>query len=396
MSRLTRCRRSSRRLLLLAFALVLIAPLLSAGAAAAHTSTRSDGNDSPSRIDLRSVSVSHKTTSVVHMVTTYNAWTPRSLGDDSFFVIGIDKNHDPSRYERCAFIYFAAGRLRGSLSNCRSQFLQVLPVVKPSGTTAKITIPVGQTGDVYWWYGASFWVGAAPCRNVCADFTPNRLPDIFHDMVRPTVVIDAFPVLSTDFSASTTVPIGFTATDPGGSGIDTWKVQSSPPGSPPWTTEDQGTGGGSQIGYAELQEGSSYNIRVVVWDKHGNMDASATRNLVVPFDDSHAMMSYSGTWAFDTTDASYFQSTHHTGVAGDTVAFTVTGESVSIISGPGTGSVLMSIHSVDGDSQVTINLSNAAPKRTHIYQMSFGTSISRDITLEVQTSSIFVIDGIAS
>lgn len=58
MSRLTRSRRSLRRLLLVAFALVLIASLLSVGPAAGHTFMRTDGKDSPGRLDIRVVSSS--------------------------------------------------------------------------------------------------------------------------------------------------------------------------------------------------------------------------------------------------------------------------------------------------------------------------------------------------
>jgi hypothetical protein len=253
---------------------------------------------------------------------------------------------------------------------------------------------VGQSGNAYWWFGASFWTGAAPCRNVCEDFAPNNLPDIFHDLVKPTVVIDAFPILSTDFATSTTIPIGFTATDLDGSGIENWKVQSSPPGSLPWTTRDEGTGSGSLIGNVALQEGLSYNIRVVAWDRQGNMRASATRNLVVPFDDSHAMMNYSGTWVVDATDGAYFQSTHHTGAATDFVTFTTWDDTISIISGPGAGTVLMSISSVDGVTERVISLDDDPP-RTRIYSLEFGTKIEREITLTVQADSTFVFDGVA-
>ena len=126
----------TKRPLLATIAFLLLPALLSA---AAHTSTRNDGNDSPSKIDLKAVSVSHTSTGIVHKVQTYNSWTPASLQHDSFFVIGINKDAD-ARYERCAFIYFTS-RLRGQLSNCGSQFISFLPVAKLNGTTAKITDP---------------------------------------------------------------------------------------------------------------------------------------------------------------------------------------------------------------------------------------------------------------
>ena len=115
--------RRSSRYLLAAIALLLVWSL-PAGPAAAHTFTRNDANDSASKIDLRSVSVSHTSTSVVHSVRTWNSWTPASLQHDSFFLIGINKDNDAA-YERCAFIYYT-NRLRGQLSNCGAQFIRYL------------------------------------------------------------------------------------------------------------------------------------------------------------------------------------------------------------------------------------------------------------------------------
>jgi hypothetical protein len=388
--------RSSWQLLLPAVALMLVAGLLSAGPVAAHTFTRNDGNDSPGKLDLRSVSVSHTSTGVVHKIRTYGKWTARSLGRDSFFIFQIDKDNrdEPirDRYERCAFIFFAGGRLRGSLTNCGSQFIRYLPVAKVSGTVAKITIPKSQTGKVYWWAVASLWDGPAPCGNGCIDFAPNNFPDVLHDLARPSVVIDAFSTISTDFSASTTIPIGFTATDTGGSGIRNWKVQSSPLGSLPWTTRAEGTGGGSQIGNVVLQEGSSYFIRALAWDKHGNMDTSATRMLRVPFDDSNGMMVYSDSWVVDNTDAEYFLSSHHVGDAGDSVTFTVTGEGISIVSGPGTGTVSMTVDGADGP---TLYMSEVRPKRGVAIHHDWNDFLTREITLTVDADSTFILDGIA-
>jgi hypothetical protein len=387
---------SSRRLLLVLAALLIVAGLLSAGPAAAHTFTRTDGNDSPSKLDLQSVSVSHTSTGVVHKFKTFASWTPRSLGDDSFFVVGINRDDDPA-YERCAFIFFH-NVLRGSLSNCGNTFIRSLPVSKPSGTVARVTIPTSETWDLYRWYGASVWDGPAPCGQGCVDFVPNRLPDILHDMERPHVVIDAFPDLLTESYATTAIPIGFTATDAGGSGIKTWKIQSSPPGSLPYTTRAQGTGGGSRVENAVFPEaGATYDVRVVVTDRQGNVDASATRRLIVPTDDASASMEYAGSWVEDAADPEYFLSTHHTGDEGDSVTFTVTGENISIISGPGSGTVLMTIISVHGTSEHLILLgSSGVPKRDVIYHLDFGDDVSREITLEVQAGSTFVFDGVAS
>jgi hypothetical protein len=91
MSPLIRLHRSSRQLLLAAVAFVLMIGLLSAGQAAAHTFTKTDGNDSRGRLDIRTASVSHHLKAVVHTVRTYDSWKQQTLENDSFFVIQIDK-----------------------------------------------------------------------------------------------------------------------------------------------------------------------------------------------------------------------------------------------------------------------------------------------------------------
>lgn len=92
MSRHPRARRTPKGPLFAALALLLVSGLLSASPLAAHTFTKKDGDDSPSRLDIRSSSVEHSGRTIVHTVRTYEGWTPKSLGKDSFFVVEIDKD----------------------------------------------------------------------------------------------------------------------------------------------------------------------------------------------------------------------------------------------------------------------------------------------------------------
>jgi hypothetical protein len=243
MSRLLRLHRSSRQLLLAAVAFLLMIGLLSAGQAAAHTFTKTDGNDSRGRLDIRTASVSHHLKAVVHTVRTYDPWKQQTLENDSFFVIQIDKNNN-RRYERCAFIYHGRGRLRGLLSDCGSQFVMKLPVTKLNGTTARISIPKSETGLVYWWGIASIWDGPAPCRSGCVDFSPNRFPDILHDL-KPPVVTMPDPLLVRVWEAGTDPGFSFLyqVTD-AHSGARSWQIQRSPFFEGSWTTIASGVGGG--------------------------------------------------------------------------------------------------------------------------------------------------------
>ena len=282
MSRHARAHRSSRHLLLAVVAFSLLAGLLTAGPAAAHKYTKVDGNDSPGKLDLRAVSVSHTATGLVHTFRTYGPWTAKSLGADSFFLIQIDKNKD-RRYERCAFIFYS-NRLRGSLTNCRAVFIQFLPVVKLSGTAAKITIPKSLIGTVYWWAGASRWDGPTPCRRGCIDFAPNNFPDILHDMVLPTVGMLTAPLRVWDNSTDATFTFPFSVSD-AHSGIRSWTVQRRAVGSLPWTSVASGTSAGPKNPeILDGIEGTRFDYRVIAKDKQANQRIR-TRRVYIPTDD---------------------------------------------------------------------------------------------------------------
>ena len=269
-------RRTSRRSFLAPVALLLVGGLLATAPAAAHTSTKNDANDSPSKIDLKAVSVGHTPTGVVHKVTTWNSWTAASLQDDSFFVVGINKDDDAA-YERCAFIYYTS-RLRGQLSNCGAQFISFLPVAKVNGTTAKITIPKAQVGGAYLWYGASFWVGASPCRNVCADFAPNTLPDILHDLTPPVVAMDESQINTWEVSTTPMIPFPFTVSDEH-SGIASWVVQRrSLESTGPWSDVVTGsTAGENNLDITST--GGRFAYRVRAWDEQGNQKTGQSRQV---------------------------------------------------------------------------------------------------------------------
>ena len=291
MSKQVRLRQPSRRPLLAAVALLLVTGLLSAGPAAAHKFTRTDPNDTPGLLDLRSAGVAHKTTVVVHSFRTFAGWAPSDLGRiSSFFVIGIDKNNDPRQAERCVLIFFA-GRLRARLINCiTGSAIGPLPVSKPNRTTVKVNIPKTQTGLSYRWAVVSFYVEKRPCLNGCVDGIPNLRSFILHDLIPPTVSMDTDPLrvwevedpLGTD--ASFKFP--FTVADSGGSGVKTWTVQRHPIGSGSWTNVVSGTGGGAKTPTINGVEGTRFNYRVLVTDKHGNRMAGPARRVYIPTDDA--------------------------------------------------------------------------------------------------------------
>ena len=327
---------SSRQLLVTAIGLLSVSTVLSAGPAAAHTFTKADGNDSRGKLDLRSVTVSHTATGVVHRVQTYESWTARSLGADSFFIIQIDKNKD-RRYERCAFIFFT-NRLRGSLTNCRATFIRFLPVTKLSGTAAKITIPKSQTGSVYWWAAASLWVGPAPCGGQgCVDFAPNNFPDILHDMIPPIVTQLTDPLREWVESTTAGFTFPFSVSD-AHAGIKSWTVQRYDVGTATWSDVISGSTGGSKDAPIDGEEGTRVDYRVVATDRQGNTTIGPTRRAYIPTDDDDLAPGFSVAPA-TATDGAPFGGTYSQMSSG-TFTYTWTPDPTDCLFeliGPGTG-----------------------------------------------------------
>ncbi len=330
-------RRSWRQLLLVGIGLMLVSGVMGAGPAAAHNSTRNDGNDSPGKLDLRSVSVSHTSSAVVHKVKTYDAWTPRSLGNDSFFIIQIDKNNTvEGDYERCAFIFYT-NRLRGSLTNCGSQFIQYLPVAKVSGTVAKITIPKSQTGNVYWWAVASRWDGPAPCRQGCVDFTPNAFPDMLHDMILPVVTLTPTPLRVWESSTTPQFNFPFSVSD-AHAGIQSWVVQRREVGSASWTFVSQGSRGGSKNPEVTGVEGTRFDYRVVAVDKQGNQRIRFRRVYIPTDDDAPNVAAGFSVPPTTATDATAFGGTYSDMSSGTfTYTWTPGADCLFELIGPGSG-----------------------------------------------------------
>lgn len=270
------------RPLFAAAAFLLVAGLMSTGPASAHTFTKTDGNDSPGKLDIRSASVNHGNNKVVHTVRTFEGWTPKTLGNDSFFIIEIDKNFDDD-FEQCAFIFFAGGRLRGSLTNCRRTFIRSLSVSKPSKAVASISVPTANTGKAYRWVAFSFWTGLpARCSDLCFDAAPNRPPPILHDLTLPVIG------MNNDFLAvwiESTTPdfvLPFTVTD-AHTGVE-WTLQNRVFGSTTWTTVSTGTTEGlHEPSFTNVAAGD-YEYRVVATDSQGNHRDGPIREVMVPID----------------------------------------------------------------------------------------------------------------
>ncbi|HEY7400469.1 MAG TPA: hypothetical protein VH989_06185, partial [Actinomycetota bacterium] len=225
-------------LVLLCLAALIATPI---GSATAHEDTKSDGNDTPGLLDLKSASVGHGK-GVVHAFTTFASWKAKDLGSESFFLVAIslDDDHD---YERCAFIFYFH-KLRGSITNCGANFLHTLHVSKTSPRSAEVVIPNAQVHKhTYWWSAISVWVGDSPCKNGCGDSVPNHFPLIMHDIEKPTVSFETSDLLVSDSFTSSDFPFAMTVEDED-SGIGSWEIQTRTVGEVGWQVVATGTDSG--------------------------------------------------------------------------------------------------------------------------------------------------------
>jgi hypothetical protein len=262
--------------------LFLAAGVTLAPPSAAHSFTKSDANDSPGRLDIKSATVRHDGTTIVHQLKTYERWKPSSLGNDSFAFVAIDTNFDDD-FERCAFIFYAK-RLRGSLTNCGRNFIRSLDVKKPSGTTASVAIPRGELGDAYRWVMFTYWTGAPQgCSDTCIDAAPNRPPPILHDLTGPDLSYETEPLRVWEGSTTGDFVFPFTVTD-AFTDIASWSVQGRLAGDTTWTTLSTGSGEGSHDPSFSGVPPGQYEYRVIAVDGQGNTTEGPITPVYVPTD----------------------------------------------------------------------------------------------------------------
>jgi hypothetical protein len=379
----------SSRAAAVALASLLVAGLLSVGPATAHVFTKTDGNDTRSKLDIRASTVSHTSTSVVYKIRTYESWTPASLQNDSSLVVFIDKNNDRA-YERCAIIFYAS-RLRGLLTNCRRQIVRNLPVAKLNPTTAKVTIPKGQTGLVYWWATGTYWEGAAPCRNGCIDYSPNFFPDILHDLVAPNVSMSTTTLRTWENSTTANFTFPFTVND-AHSGIDTWKVQRRRFESTTWVTVKSGTGGGAKSPTIAGTEGTRRNYRVVATDRHGNKKVGPVRRVYIPVDDETLDPGSFSSPPTSIVDIEAFGGSYSLMSATHvfTYSFTPTGSDCTFeLIGSGSGTWNVSV-TIDGGAPTVLTPPGGGQRRTLYSDSSCGSSYE----FTVNSGDGFAVDAV--
>jgi hypothetical protein len=327
------------------FVCALIATLLIgiATPGSANVITRSDGNDTKGPLDLSGAKVSHVAGGSVFQINTLAPFTnAQANGKNGLFEVGIDSNADrnPNYF---IDVFFAAGRFRGVLFKPSGSVISYnLKAARVSPKAVKVTLPhsqIIQKGSYDFLIFSAYF--AAPCtnKNPCVDAIPNRYPLIRHDYTPPTMTWGAVPTYSSDVTATVTFPVPFSLKDDVyGSGMKSWLLQRKAVGTSAWVFVKAGIALHPAV-QVNGSEGTSYDLRVVSFDRQNNKRTSPTRRVNIPFDDRHpSLLTYTLQTPNDSVAGAFLGTTTSIATTGTllfTMPFDVT--DICVIGGPTTG-----------------------------------------------------------
>ena len=269
--------RQGRWVTLAALALTALAGL---DVAAAGTSSISDPNDRPGKLDIRSASQGHAGTKVKHTITTFGNWPKGLLGPrtPNFLLLEISTDSDPAP-ERAVVIFSTPGRMVAGVFTGRGNFLGRAAASHPNGHTVVVVIRRALLGSPagYRWQAFAYFEGANTCGGGCLDRAPNA-SRVLHDLRKPTV---SFP--QPPSPATTSYNLEFTVGDSGGSGLAFWRLEQRDDGATAWTLLDDGlTTGLQSVPFTAGGPNEIDEFRVVAEDMHGNRTVSPVREVMAP------------------------------------------------------------------------------------------------------------------
>jgi hypothetical protein len=365
----------------------------------ANVITRSDGNDTKGPLDLSGAKVSHAAGGSVFQINTLAPFTnAQANGKNGVFEVGIDTNADrnPNYF---IDVFFAAGRFRGVLFKPNGSVITYyLKAARVSPKALKVTLPhskIIQKGSYDFLIFSAYF--AAPCtnKNPCVDAIPNRYPLIRHDYTPPTITWGAVPTYPSDVSPTVTFPVPFSLKDDVyGSGVKSWLLQRKAVGTSTWVFVKAGIALHPAV-QMNGSEGTSYDLRVVSFDRQNNKRTSPTRRVNIPLDDRHpSLLTYTLQTPNDSVSGAFLGTTTSiadTGTVFFTLPFDVT--DICIVGGPTTGPA--SSTSVTAPTPIggTIVEDGSTPARD---RTCVGVPVTSGTIVTMTSSSPepFVLDGI--
>ena len=378
-----------------------IAPPAQAPTGRAFSISRNDGNDVPGPLDLASMRISRGKSNDTVAFAAHGAVSNTAIDpSNGNFAILIDINDDRD-YDYGQYVFFAAGKLRGTLVNLNTNNLidRTVPTSRTGSRgfrqviqRAKIHSPGTYRFAVYGYYQAS------PCskQHPCIDTIPNRYPLIPLDHRAPSSAWDSWETYSGDATDDLTSPVQFHFDDDQfGTGVKGWEVQRRKAGATKWVTVDHGKTISPTV-LVPGAAGNTYDVRTIVVDRQKNRKISTSKRTTFPYDDDAAV--YDPSVIQDETATGWFLGTR-SGISNavpGTATFTFTGGSgtqVCVMGGPvdsGTATA-----DVDLDGAVVVPMTEDVSVLVHSRIQCYLTDNANPHTLVVTgtSASTFWIDG---
>jgi hypothetical protein len=165
-----------------------------------------------------------------------------------------------------------------------------------------------------------------------------------HPARSPVASVASAPAYVTDASTDSTAPVSLSFSDPSpGSGVAWVEVSRLAPGATSWVTT-RVTSATPRLAFSGA---GAHEVRVRAADRAGHVSAwSASRRVVVPRDDTHASLAFSGDWAPAEATGSWL-GTLAGATLGSSVTTTVTGTSYALIGTRGPGLAPLTVY-LDG------------------------------------------------
>ena len=200
--------------------------------ARAHSFTKTDGNDTPGKLDIRSVvrrATPRPGSSQVPDLRELDAGEP----PERLLPPGPDRQ-EQRPHATSGALHLLRGRLRRCSPTAGRPSSRYLPVGKLERDHREDRSRSRRPGSCTGGRPPPGGRDRAPCGNGCVDFLPNFFPDLLHDLMPPDVTMATRRSGSGRSRRRRRVRFPFTATDQH-SGIESWTVQRHPTSSRSWT-----------------------------------------------------------------------------------------------------------------------------------------------------------------